>query len=67
MFNTFYRTNTCGELRLGDVGKKVVLSGSVQKTRTLGGMTFIDLRDGNGISLPVVGADAPAELVDVAN
>lgn len=67
MFNTFYRTNTCGELRLGDAGKKVILSGWVQRSRKLGGMTFIDLRDRYGITQLVVEADAPAELVEAAN
>ena len=67
MFNTYFRTNTCGELRLADAGKKVVLSGWVQRSRKLGGMTFIDLRDRYGIPQLVVSADAPAELVEVAN
>ncbi len=67
MFNTYYRTNTCGELRLGDTGKQVVLSGWVQRTRKLGGMTFIDLRDRYGITQLVVGADAPSDLVAIAN
>ena len=57
MFNTFYRTDTCGELRISDVGKKVILSGWVQKSRKLGGMTFIDLRDRYGITQLVVEAD----------
>lgn len=49
-----YRTNTCGELRVADVNKKVTLAGWVQKVRNLGAMTFIDLRDRYGITQIVV-------------
>jgi aspartyl-tRNA synthetase len=45
-----YRTHTCGELRLVDAGKRVRLSGWLQKSRDLGGMTFIDLRDRFGLT-----------------
>lgn len=43
------RTHYCGDVRLSDVGKRVVVAGFVQKTRELGNLTFIDLRDRTGL------------------
>ncbi|MDE5944721.1 MAG: aspartate--tRNA ligase, partial [Rikenella sp.] len=61
-----YRTATCGELRLADVGKRVVLAGWVQKVRNLGAMVFVDLRDRYGITQVTVDEHASAELKSVA-
>ena len=62
-----YRTNTCGELRLSDRGKKVTLSGWVQRARKMGGMTFVDLRDRYGITQIVFTDESNAELAEAAS
>ncbi|MCL4640903.1 MULTISPECIES: aspartate--tRNA ligase [Olivibacter] len=52
-----YRTHTCGQLTLADLGKKITLCGWVQKSRDLGGMTFIDMRDRYGVTQLAFNAD----------
>lgn len=57
-----YRDTTCGELRVGDAGRRVKLAGWVQRVRKMGGMTFLDLRDRYGLTQIVFSDDADAEL-----
>jgi aspartyl-tRNA synthetase len=61
-----YRTNTCGELRLADAGKRVTLCGWLQKGRDLGGMTFIDLRDRYGLIQLAFNMETNAEICEKA-
>ncbi|NQV75743.1 MAG: aspartate--tRNA ligase, partial [Bacteroidetes bacterium] len=56
------RTHTCGELTINDLNKDVTLTGWVQKSRDLGGMTFVDMRDRYGITQLTFNSDDDAEL-----
>lgn len=62
-----YRNRTCGELRITDCGTEVTLSGWVQRTRKMGGMTFVDIRDRYGITQVVFNNEVNEELCNNAN
>lgn len=60
------RTHNCGELRITDKDKEVVLCGWVQRSRELGGMTFVELRDRYGITQLAFNMQENAELCENA-
>ncbi|WP_373718710.1 aspartate--tRNA ligase [Bacteroides heparinolyticus] len=62
-----YRSHTCGELRISDVNNQVILAGWVQRSRKMGGMTFVDLRDRYGITQLVFNEEVNAGLCERAN
>ena len=62
----FRRTHMCGDLRISDVDKEVVLNGWVAKARSLGSLVFLDLRDRTGITQITFNEDVASDILDKA-
>jgi aspartyl-tRNA synthetase len=60
--NRMYRSHTCGELRMADIGKQITVAGWVQTVRKFGAITFVDLRDRYGITQLLFGEELNSEL-----
>ena len=61
-----YRTHTCGELGLSEVGQTIMLSGWIQRRRDFGSLSFIDLRDRYGITQLAFNEGVDAQLLKEA-
>ena len=59
---TEFRTNTCGEIRINNVGDKVKIAGFVQTIRDLGGLVFLDIRDMYGVTQVVTSAESDIDV-----
>lgn len=63
----YKRTHMCGDLRIDDVGKEVILNGWVAKARNFGSLVFIDIRDKTGITQVTINDDVTEEVLEKAN